>query len=554
MATRNPWHRTIFRLSPILALLSLFLALACIAFTGVVVYRANRVSVGSNGTDSTHAWLSTTVTASNLLTRFSFGQALPLYWWRAAMAGSSIGRLHRQWEVGRGFLNAIKTPRGFGLVFVTTMLTTFLAADQPLMQRALSQQQYDYPLGDYFDIWIPSRLPEGFSGPYDFNAGIDYPSKELSQAYNDSLLQLPLVVSTHGCDPGCIATLSVPSVLPISCSDSLVSVSVHDFDAWPHYSSHGPLLFEIRANYSVIPAAPWLGPPGTAPDTVAPQPNDRESVGIFTARADNVNGIGQLHFQQCWLVSATLGYQVYILQNGSLEILDPSPAFSSATMARNTRYLAEAFRSSAGAINTTLVTMFARATPSYRSFLYLESDYQTVNSGSQSAFGQTMILNETYENFRAKDPMPAVIDRVNNILFYAGIIYGTDHNGTSAPAHVRGRLFNPTYYYIADWRFFGAAAGLEVLVMLAVLCLLRDYRRLGRRVSLSPIEIAMAFDAPLFQSVNTNSDVKDIVNQIGDTRVRYGVLKEGLIGGDRKDEPRSDGEEGQADRLVFAES
>lgn len=117
-----------------------------------------------------------------------------------------------------------------------------------------------------------------------------------------------------------------------------------------------------------------------------------------------------------------------------------------------------------------------------------------------------------------------------------------------------GEIYNPAFYYFADWRFLGAAAGLEVLAILSVLCLLRDFRRMGRRVSLSPIEIARAFDAPLLQDVDTNREVGDIVKETGNTRIQYGVLKDGLINGDRKDGSLGGGEEGSTDRLIFAET
>lgn len=337
VATGKPWRQTIFRPSPLLALFSLLLALACVAFTALVILEAD----GSLASTNVYSLLSTPVTICNLLVRFPFGQALPLYWWRSAIAGSSIGRLHRQWEVGRGFLNAIKTPRGFGLAFIATILTTFLAADQPLMQRTLSQQQYGYPGQLEFDIWMPSQLPEGFSDGYNFRSGSFSSSDDLLQAYNNSLLQLPIVVQVDRCEIGCITTLAVPSIMSVSCASNSVGVSNHHLEDWPRFDSSGPVLFDVRANYAVNSTDAWLGPLGTAPDIVEPQPNDRESVAIFTSRADTVNGTGYVHFQQCWLISATLQYRVYVLSNGSLEILDPIPALNTSRMATNTHLLGQ---------------------------------------------------------------------------------------------------------------------------------------------------------------------------------------------------------------------
>jgi hypothetical protein len=46
--------------------------------------------------------------------------------------------------------------------------------------------------------------------------------------------------------------------------------------------------------------------------------------------------------------------------------------------------------------------------------------------------------------------------------------------------------------------------------------------RLGRPVSMSPLEIARAFDAPLMQHADPNGTVADHLRAVGDMRVRYG--------------------------------
>jgi hypothetical protein len=46
--------------------------------------------------------------------------------------------------------------------------------------------------------------------------------------------------------------------------------------------------------------------------------------------------------------------------------------------------------------------------------------------------------------------------------------------------------------------------------------------RLGRPVSMSPLEIAKAFDAPLMQHADPNGSAADHLRTVGDMRVRYG--------------------------------
>ncbi|GAB7328454.1 hypothetical protein MBLNU13_g00414t2 [Cladosporium sp. NU13] len=81
--------------------------------------------------------------------------------------------------------------------------------------------------------------------------------------------------------------------------------------------------------------------------------------------------------------------------------------------------------------------------------------------------------------------------------------------------------YNETVYAVR----FGWLAGGFALIALACLAILPTYWgwwRLGRAVSLRPLEIAKAFDAPLMQVLDSNATSEDIVRAVGDKRVRYG--------------------------------
>jgi len=67
--------------------------------------------------------------------------------------------------------------------------------------------------------------------------------------------------------------------------------------------------------------------------------------------------------------------------------------------------------------------------------------------------------------------------------------------------------------------------------MIAILPLYAGYWFLGRTVSLSPLEIARAFDAPVCEGLDGNASAGDVDIGRGGRVVRYGVL-EG-VGGKR---------------------
>ena len=78
----------------------------------------------------------------------------------------------------------------------------------------------------------------------------------------------------------------------------------------------------------------------------------------------------------------------------------------------------------------------------------------------------------------------------------------------------------PAYEIRPEW-----LAGSFVLIVLACLAILATYWgwwHLGRPVSLSPLEIAKAFDAPIMHAADPNATADELVEAVGDVRVRYG--------------------------------
>jgi hypothetical protein len=103
--------------------------------------------------------------------------------------------------------------------------------------------------------------------------------------------------------------------------------------------------------------------------------------------------------------------------------------------------------------------------------------------------------------------------------------------------------FDETVYAVRyDWLV--AAITLVALACLAILSTYRGWWLLGRPVSLSPLEIAKAFDAPLLRGVDANETSKDLARAIGDVRVRYEFeppSEARLIGDNYEMDPLHDG-------------
>jgi hypothetical protein len=76
------------------------------------------------------------------------------------------------------------------------------------------------------------------------------------------------------------------------------------------------------------------------------------------------------------------------------------------------------------------------------------------------------------------------------------------------------------------WEFVAVGVAVTLLGWAAVLPLYYGWWRLGRNVTLSPLETAVAFDAPLLRgAVPSNASAEHIVHRVGGVKVRYGVEK-----------------------------
>ena len=82
----------------------------------------------------------------------------------------------------------------------------------------------------------------------------------------------------------------------------------------------------------------------------------------------------------------------------------------------------------------------------------------------------------------------------------------------------------PENVYQSHFGWLGGAVAIIALTFGAILPVFGGWWRLGRPVSVSPIETAKAFKAPLLREADGNGTARDIVDQVGGLQVQYGAL------------------------------
>jgi hypothetical protein len=127
------------------------------------------------------------------------------------------------------------------------------------------------------------------------------------------------------------------------------------------------------------------------------------------------------------------------------------------------------------------------------------------------------------------DPMESMLDKIREIAFRTAVRAGRDEslkpNETDAVQQVAYRGSATYSIYITDFRYMIGAAALSIASILATSLCFWGWWQLGRTVSLSPLEIAKAFDSPLLSQIGSNLDLSENKNlgYVAGMRLQYGV-------------------------------
>jgi hypothetical protein len=124
------------------------------------------------------------------------------------------------------------------------------------------------------------------------------------------------------------------------------------------------------------------------------------------------------------------------------------------------------------------------------------------------------------------DPTEQILSSLNEIAFRVSLLSGgVEFRNTSQPPASQVlqmmevtniNVFHSEYHYLLGSSLLGA------LFVLLVAPTFWGWWEIGRPVTLNPIEIAKAFDAPFFQGPGSNATERELVQNTGSRLLRYG--------------------------------
>ncbi|OQO11070.1 hypothetical protein B0A48_05325 [Cryoendolithus antarcticus] len=460
-------------------------------------------------------------------------------WWRRAMGPETeLGDLHRYWQYGTSPLAAVKAGRNLNLAAIACLLVAITPANGPLLQRASSATQDAVTSPTVLHINSTTSL----SSATGYIAGRQLAPAFLTSSFANIVQQFydrtPITVKDTGCPSNAICNGRLRAAgFAVNCS-----ASSFDFDSQLHQGTDvGSTYvdaFNIAFSWNLMNGGIQLNTQYRVPMS-----------------SDLSSCIGHIVIQNCTLEAATVLYPVTINGNQSTIALDQESTVFDDTPTNITTMAA--FPETNGAPSqlagyaVSLQNRFnGAALMHFGGAIGYEMDSVGATPPQFAVSGDENPCNMTF-----RDPLPNMLAQARELMFRTAMgfanetavrvpVYRTasfpdgflDDNSTGLET-VSGTQTTTTTVYRTHYGFLIGAVALTVLSLIVVLITYHGFWHLGRDVSLSPLEIAKAFNAPLLASEHSNAEADDLVATVGKKHVKYELT--GYAGTDVQDKPHS---------------
>lgn len=512
---RFPWFGLLALLT---ATLSTF---ACI----IVLVVSNGVPIDEwKGTFQPTVFLSIGTALANITLTYALYEGVVISFWRKAAKGATLPELHQYWHSGSSLYAAFDglihlRGRLVGLACIATVVSILRG---PIMQRAASvSNTIVHSKGD-LHVYSATELPYGYAGT---DSGRTSTPSYMNPNFTEIVQAYTAGDKINGVYSGC---------------DSTCYTSIKGFG------------FGVQCNMTGIfyNLAPTTGPNGTS--LVAPVqvytadasyiavyghggPNEESTIynynqsyavllntTIMANAAAKSNGTLQEHL--CALRGGIVSYPIKI-SNGTITL--QSNSWTSDTFIEDRGLLPLPYNAPSNLAGFILAA---------KALYYGTATYQfgggagwilNLNGASSNRYFQRTDPTANYylleANITWRDPMEDMINSMREIAFRTSLRIAADN--TSYPNASQIVPFTgetPKTIYTSNYAYMTGAVVVSLFGILFVIPTFYGFWELGRPVSLSPLEIAKAFNAPLLTDVHGNRHAQNMLSDVAGMKVRYG--------------------------------
>ncbi|RFU27228.1 hypothetical protein B7463_g9107, partial [Scytalidium lignicola] len=536
----NPWLPGFWRQFPLKGISSLLGCVACI-IASVVILVVSDGQPTSSWSLSPTVYLAFLISGTNMLARYTFNEGVKIAWWYRALRGSSVRDLRDHWSHADGFWSALFSGRRFNLVALGSIAVTVMVIDQPLIQRSSSVISIKTTSPTNVTINIAREIPWGFTGVQNGRSdAVQVMTQPMIAAFNDHNSQNAIVQSGTSCSDNCTGYVEAGG-LAARCNTTSGPIEYSWLGNQVGAFSYSP----FNVNFSVIAAAAPSYPNGTfgTPAQLVMK------VG-YTNNSVNTNCAGVRTETTCYLASSTIRYPINItgdviqigdtVNQGTVQSFQPAPPMANVGtdiendqapwtlgglfIAANNLFASNATYNIGITISD---TMDLPDTLSNQFLDFPPLDLSNANSSYMLVSPHACISNWT-------DPTMYILSQLNEIAFrvslYASSFPYRDTGAPSDPQVVTMQQVRTINVFRSDYRFLIASTVITMVSVVLITPMFLGWWELGRRVTLNPIEIAKAFDAPSLNGPGSNAPLSQLGKSMGGRGLKYGEV-EGFVAG-----------------------
>ena len=394
------------------------------------------------------------------------------------------------------------------MIAIASILVAIGPINGPLLQRAslVAFGKITQPV--QMEIRVAQSLPDGYTGYLSGRARLPaLLTPEFTKVVSAANTNEAIKVSSTGCSGEC-ATSVRGAGFAITCKNSTASFSLTPSDNTDgNYTSQEAIGVGTQAFGSRIR---WSS---TSPETIRTEIQYKS-----TPPCD-----GDLQLRNCTMRAATMQYPVIVngitstikLTSGSTMFEDTvhemttvtlNTMMGSTTLGGLSKALSDIYDSTAnlrfaGAYRYELVTVGATS-----------NRYAIVDGANEVPYADCSLS--------FADASDDIIQAVRDMMFRTAMAAANSLDSQKVSAEETVTLA----IYQSNHRYLGLAVLFTGLSWLATFPIFIRWWHVGGAVSMSPVEMAKAFSAPMLKTVDSNADANTLLRHVGDRPIRYGAV------------------------------
>ncbi|KAK5194271.1 hypothetical protein LTR96_010466 [Exophiala xenobiotica] len=473
-----------------------------LASAGVVVSVA--ILLASDG-DDINAWkfqptvyISIASTVTNITVAYALFEGLNVAWWHKALKdGTVIGNLHRIWAFGNSVLAAIFCGRHINMIAIASIFVALCPINGPLLQRASTISNATVTSQQGLDLQVNKLIPRGFTGIVTSRSdSVNMLTSNFSTTARAYYGRSPIKLDS-ACTGTCKANV-LGAGFYVNCASYEVRYNV----SGGSYDS--PTVFGAWVEYAVF--------------------DNPTTFNLNVQIKPKAGCTGNLAITNCTLQGGSVKYPVVIDGSTSTVGLDPATtiwddtvvgdldALTSETHLGGTTTYGGLFLALANQYNTDLQFQIGGA---------IGWEFFGAQSESSIAYAHDVGGQPTCDVYFT-DPLADFLQGARELIFRTAVATanGSDTQSVVAQASGSHTVYKTSHVFLA------IATLVSALAILSVLLTFNGFWRLGRKVSMSPLETAKAFDAPIMKEADSSAPTKALLNQVGGKPVKYGLVND----------------------------